>query len=99
MSYVCLRRGKFVKLLSQPDLLWKREMVKHGYVSYNTLCNETSQGQKTVDSMIESNIIHLRPCAVFPFDIEGMYSEYPIITPHVLCDVLIMKELLHQHNG
>ena len=74
-------------------------MVKHGYVSYNTLCNETSQGQKTVDSMIESNIIHLRPCAVFPFDIEGMYSEYPIITPHVLCDVLIMKELLHQHNG
>jgi len=104
MSYVSLRRGKFIKMLHQSDLPWKQDhiittmrlLVEQGYVGYNTLCKETSQ--KAIDAMIENNVVHLRPCAVFPFDIEGKSSEYPIVTPHLPCDLILMKELLHQFN-
>ena len=107
MSYVSPRRAKFLKAMHQSDVPWKQDDVFttmrllvnsiEGYVGYNTLCNETSK--KSVDALIESNLIHLQPCATFSFDIQAVISEYPIVTKHLPCDVLIMKELLHQYNN
>ena len=107
MSYVGLRREKFLNAIYQSDVPWKQDDVFttvsvlvnsiEGYVGYNTLYNKMSK--TTVDVLIESNLIHLRPCATFSFDIEAASSECPIVTTHLRCDVLIMKELLHQHNS
>ena len=88
--------------LEPPTPKWKKEdlqvvmsqLVKANYVEYKSLCKDI--GQQSVDSLIEFNIIHLRPCAMFPYDYEMVDdSIYPIITPHLPCDVAIMKELLH----
>ena len=47
-----------------------------------------------VDDMIEHNVMHLRPYGTFPFDVEALSSEYPIITPHLPSDIAINNERL-----
>lgn len=105
MSYVQLKKGKIHKNIASirftmetiGDIHYNVPFSEYGYVGYNSLCNGTSK--KAVDAMIENNVVHLRPCTIFPFDIEGISSEYPIVTPHLPCNISIMKELFHQHNN
>ena len=78
MSYISQRRSKFIKALNAASIHWTRNDIievmekliqsKYGYVSYDSLCETVCQ--QTVDSLIEQNIIHLRPCGIFPFDVE-----------------------------
>ena len=107
MSYISQRRFKFIKALNVASIHWTRNDVievmekliqsKYSYVSYGSLCKTVCQ--QTVDSLIEQNIIHLRPCGKFPFDVEMVVpSEYPIITPHLPCDLMLMAELLENQK-
>ena len=52
--------GKSVPFWKTEDLYSvTRKVVKSGAVSYRTLCKE--KGMRVIDSLIEHNIIHLRP--------------------------------------
>ena len=84
MSYVSL------KAMYHSDVPWKQDYVFttmrllvnsiEGYIGYTTLCNETSK--KSVDALIKSNLIHLRPCTTFSFDIRAVISEYQLRIYH-----------------
>ena len=69
--------------------------AKYNYVPYARLCDKLSQ--QTVDAMIEYNIFHLHPCPLFSFDFEtAAPSEYPIVTPHLPCDIMLMRGVLRE---
>ena len=65
---------------------------KQSCVKYDSLC--TMIGQEALDSLIKYNLVHLRPCAAFPSDIEDDRSGFPAVTPHMPCDLLLMKQML-----
>ena len=98
MSFVALRRGIFTQALLHPtdwkenDLLFVMQKMissdSHS-VGYHELC--TKLGKESVNALIQNNLIHLRPCSGFDLDDT---LKYPIVTPHLPCDVLIMEELL-----
>ena len=107
MSYISQRRSKFIKALNVVFIHWTRNHVievmekliqsKYSNVSYGSLGKTVCQ--QTVDSLIVQNIIHLRLCGIFPFDVEmAVPLEYPIITPHSPCDLMLMAELLENQQ-
>ena len=102
MSFVSHRRYKLYLGLNVSSH-WTRKDVreamsqlieaKHNYVSYLDLCGKLSQ--EVVDLMIADKTFHLRPCQSLTCDFETVASsEYPVVTPYLPCDVMIMREVL-----
>ena len=53
-------------------------------------------GQKKADAFVKANLVHLRPCSSLSVDEYQTVQDdqYPILTPHLPCDVNLFKELL-----
>ena len=63
-------------------------------MDYDTVTKKISS--KSIDSMIESNLFHLRPCLQFESDLDSDYINYvaPVIMPHVPFDVISVSDLI-----
>lgn len=99
MSFVNMRRMKLNKAFRSVSC-WKKDDLKYvmcsivssdnHQVCYDHLAREI--GDKKVDEMIKENVIHLRPCMAFRSGIKNV--SYPVIMPHLPCDVVIMEQIL-----
>jgi len=104
LSQIDTRRLEFFQALHSPlwqpsDLLWLMESIitcENKSFGYDTIAKKISS--KSIDSMIQSNLFHLRPCLQFDFDLDSDHNFVaPVIMPHLPYDVIIMKEILdHQ---
>ena len=102
MSFVSHRRYKLYRGLNVSSHWTRKDAreamsqlieAKYNYVSYLDLCGKLSH--EVVDLMIADKIFYLRPCQSFTFDFKTVaYSEYPIVTPYLPCDIMVMREVL-----
>jgi len=63
-----------------------------GLLTYQFLCRE--MGNKVIQSLIEYNIIHLRPSSVLAFDVPQ--HKYPVISAESPATRVAMQEILEQ---
>ena len=76
---------------SESDLIKVMKMLtKEEIIMYNTLCKEL--GSAVINSMIQYNLIHLRPTARLSFDVPK--HRDPIITAKSPAALVAMKSLL-----
>ena len=90
-------RDKYVK-----DKLWTTEQLvgvmrnlvdaEEGFLDYKELCDE--YGREVVKSLIEHNILHLRPGKEFSYDLPSQRIEQAVVTAETPASVVAMKELL-----
>ena len=83
--------------------LWNREhlfsvMKKlvgsySGVLAYQDLCKE--MGRPVVDSLIEHNIIHLRPTKLCSYDVDVGDIKGGLITAESPCGLHVMKHLVN----
>ena len=98
LSQIDIRQLEFFQALHSPlwqpsDLLWLMESIvrcDNKSLSYDTVATKISS--KSIDSMIQSNLFHLRPCLQFDFDLDSDHNFVaPFIMPYLPYDVIIMK--------
>ena len=65
-----------------------------GIVSYDVLCEK--MGRKTIDSLIEHNIIHLRLTNMWSFDIDEAKVIGPVVTAESVCGLYAMRRMVEQ---
>lgn len=77
---------------TRANLIGIMEMVCHnkGIVDYETLCSKF--GKETINSVIEYNVMHLRPTCTLSFDVEA--HEEPIVTPESPASKAAMERIL-----
>jgi len=104
MGYIDKRRLAFIKALRsqaiwQPsNLRYVMEVIvtsEHNCVDYDVICNKI--GTTAIDTMIENNLFHLRPCSIFDTDIDNgqnFDTKFPVIMPHLPFDVIVMEDIL-----
>lgn len=67
---------------------------KLGVVQYNSACD--SIGKDIINSMIEYNLIHMRPTSRLSFDVLG--HKKPIITAESPAALAAMKMLVNEEK-
>lgn len=72
-------------------ILVMKELVnaKSGFLIYDDLCKE--YGRSVIDSMIEHNILHLRPTSYYSFDLPNQPKTKKLLQQNLLADVLQWK--------
>ena len=91
---------------NQPN--WTREQLvtvmkklvnsKEGFLAYEDLCKEI--GLSVVDSLIDSNLLHLRPSPNFAYDLPKHHASKSILTAETPSSLVAMKEVLSDiENG
>ena len=66
------------------------------FVVYSDLCKEL--GVAAVDSLLEHNIIHLRPVGLCSYDLTNQ-PDQPIVTAESPCGLIAMEDLLKQFES
>ena len=84
------------------DKLWDTEQLikimraivnaKEGFLDHEQLCDK--YGRKVIKSLIEHNILHLRPGKEFSYDLESQGIEQAVVTAETPASVVAMKQLL-----
>ena len=63
----------------------------NGWLNYRSLCDE--MGNDVVKSLIEYNILHLRPCSTLAVDV---IHEHPIVCAELPAVYVAMREVLKE---
>ena len=71
-----------------------REFIesKRGFLYYENACNRF--GKVYIDSLVEKNLVHLRPTKQFSYDLILQEDGVPVITPETPCGLIAMKKIL-----
>ena len=99
---VAQEKAKLSKALLTDKMPWNqdqllsffKEMVeaKERFLEYNAVCR--TYGKLLIDSLIKSNLIHLRPTKCFSYDLTSQMDGVPVVTPETPCGFIAMEELL-----
>ena len=79
------------KLIAVMQKLVKAES---GFLMYDDLCKE--HGGSVIDSMIEHNILHLRPTSYCSFDLPSQPKHKAIVTAESACGRIAMENVLKE---
>ena len=95
-------KAKLSKALLTDKMPWNqnqllsffKEMVeaKERFLEYNAVCH--IYGKLLIDSLLKSNLIHLRPTKCFSYDLTSQMDGVPVVTPETPCGFIAMEELL-----
>ena len=81
--------GKSVPFWKTEDLYSvMRKVIKSGAVSYQTLCKQ--KGRHVIDSLLEHNIIHLRPIKHGSYDMGRSRIKGGVVTAESACGLYAM---------
>ena len=65
-----------------------------GFLLYNDLC--LHYGRSPIDSLIEHNIIHLRPSSYCSFDLLNQPKDDAVVTAESACGHVAMEVILRK---
>ena len=75
-------------------VMQKLVKAESGFLIYDDLCKE--HGRSVIDSMIEHNILHLRPTNYCSFDLPSQPKHKAIVTAESACGRIAMEDVLKE---
>ena len=99
-AYYPSYQGHFLKSVPQWNeskiiaVMQKLVKAESGFLIYDDLCKE--HGRSVIDSMIEHNILHLRPTNYCSFDLPSQPKHKAIVTAESACGRIAMEDVLKE---
>ena len=100
---VTQEKAKLSRALFADNMLQKNKLLtifeelvqsEERFLNYYDICH--THGKPVVDSLIQNNVLHLRPTKRFSDDLEFQVDGVPVVTPETPCGFVAMKQLVSE---